>query len=102
KAGRDYGRITAKQPFKSAHGRVKHGMMSFQESDELAHFRLIRRKLASVLGDFDKAVAVARFLDLRKKEIQFDKIDVLDFICPAFNELSRGHKRRHMTSHAQS
>src|SRR5215510_268675 len=84
--GRDYGRVTAKQPFKSAHGRVKHGMMLFQERDELAHFRFVRRKLARVLGDFDEAVAVARFLDVREKEIQFDKIDVLYFIGTAFNE----------------
>ena len=64
-------------------------MMLFQERDEFAHFGLVRRKLARVLGDFDEAVAVARFLDLRKKEIQLDEIDVLDFIGAAFNELSR-------------
>src|SRR5262249_14927951 len=89
KARRNHGRITAKQSLKRAHGRVKHGMMSFQERDKLAHFGLVRRKLARVLGDFDEAVAVTRFLDLRKKEIQFDKIDVLDLIGTAFNELSR-------------
>src|SRR6516225_667965 len=89
KTRRDYGRITAKQSLKSAHGRVKHGMMLFQERDKLAHFRFVRRKFARVLGDFDETVAVARFLDLRKKEIQLDKIDVLDFIGAAFDELSR-------------
>ena len=76
KARRDYGRITAKQSLKSAHGRIKDGMMLFQERDEVAHLRFVRRKLARVLGDFDEAVAVTRFLDLRKKEIQFDKIDI--------------------------
>src|SRR5215467_1485071 len=88
-AGRHHGRITTKQSFKSTHGRVKHGMMLFQKRDELAHLWFVGRKLARVLGDFDEAVAVARFFDPRKKEIQFDKIDVLNFIGTAFNELSR-------------
>src|SRR5689334_7537755 len=88
KARRDYRRITAEQSLKSAHRRVKHGMMLFQERDKLAHFGFVRRKLERVLGDFDKAVTVARFLDLRKKEIQFNKIDMLNFIRTAFNELS--------------
>src|SRR5436190_23001616 len=87
--GRNHGRITAKQSFKSAHGRIKHSMMLFQERDELAYFRFVRRKLVRVLRDFDEAVAIARFFDFRKKEIQFDKIDMLDFIGAVFNELSR-------------
>ena len=79
-AGRDHGWIAAKQAFKRVHGRIEHGVMLFQEADELAHLGFVRRKFACVLGDFDKAIAIARFLDFRKEKIQFDKIKMLDFI----------------------
>jgi hypothetical protein len=62
--------------------------MLLEEANEFAHFRFLRGKIARMLRDLDKAVAVACFFDLRKKEIQLDKINVLDFISPSFNELS--------------
>src|SRR3954451_4978942 len=83
-AGRDYCRITAKQALKRVHRWIEHGVMLLQERDEIAHLRFVRRKFASVLGDFDKAIAVARFFNFRKQKIQFDKIDVLDFISTTF------------------
>ncbi len=63
--------------------------MLLQERDEVAHLRFVRRKFARVLGDFDEAVAVARFLDLRKQEIEFDEIEMLDFVGATFDELPR-------------
>ena len=61
--------------------------MLLQERDELAHFRFVRRKFARVLGDFDKAVAVACFFNFRKQKIQFDKINVLDFISTSLRRI---------------
>ena len=61
--------------------------MLLQERDEIAHFGFVRRKFACVLCDFDKAVAVARFFDLRKQKIQFDKINVLDFISTSVRRI---------------
>src|SRR6516162_5264529 len=88
-AGHNYGWITTKQAFKGIHGWIKHSVMLLQERDEFAHLRFVRCKFACVLGDFDKAVAVLCFFDLRKQKIQFDEIDMLDFISTTFDELTR-------------
>ena len=93
--------IAAEQPFEHAHRRIEHGVMLLQELDELAHLGFVRREFARALGDFDEAIAVARFLHFGKEEIQLDEIDVLDFIGAAFDELARRHERRHVTAHAQ-
>src|SRR5262245_4285944 len=87
-ARHDYGWITAKQAFKRIHGRIKYSVMLLKEANEFTDLRFVRRKFACVLGDFDKAVAVACFFDLRKQKIQFDKINMLNFISTSFNELT--------------
>ena len=61
--------------------------MMFEEIDELAHLRFVRRELARVLGHLDKAIAVPRFLYFRKKKIQFDKIEMLDLIRAALRRI---------------
>ena len=53
-----------------------------------------------MLGHFDEAIAIARLLHLWEKEIQDDKVEVLNFVRPAFDELARGHERGHMTAYA--
>ena len=61
--------------------------MLLQELDELAHLGFVRRKFARVLGDFDKAIAIACFFHFRKQKIQFDKIDVLDFVSASLRRI---------------
>src|SRR4051794_38221468 len=70
-AGRYDRRITAKQTPKHVHGWIEHGVMLLQERDKIAHRGFVRRKFASVLGDFDKAIVVARFFNLGEQKIQF-------------------------------
>ena len=62
--------------------------MLLEEANEFAHLGFVRGKFARVLGDLDKAVAIACFCDLRKQKIQFDKINMLDFISTSFNEFT--------------
>src|SRR5215475_9258183 len=88
-AGHDYGWIAAKQAFKRIHGWIKYSVTLVKEANEFAHLGFVRRKFACALGDLDKTVAVACFFDLRKQKIQFDKINMLDFISTSFNELMR-------------
>src|SRR5205823_11060709 len=88
KPGCHYRRVAAKQPFEDAHGRIEHSVMTLEELDELAHFGFVRREFARVLGDLYKAVAVARLLDLGKQKIQFDEIEMLDFIRAVLDELA--------------
>src|SRR5947208_3664016 len=85
--GRNRTWIAAKQSFKNAYRRIKHGVMLFEELNEVLHFRFLRRKIARVLGHFDEAIAIARLLHLWEKEIQDDKVEVLNFVRPAFDEL---------------
>src|SRR5215469_3483822 len=87
-ARHDYGWITAKQAFKRIHGRIKYSVMLLEEANEFADLGFVRRKFACLLGDFNKAVAVSCFFDLRKQKIQFDKINMLNFISTSFNELT--------------
>jgi hypothetical protein len=74
--------------------------MLLEELDELADFRFLGWKIARVLGHFNEAIAIARFLHFWEKEIQDDKVEVLNFVRPAFDELARGHERRHVTAYA--
>ena len=74
--------------------------MLFEELNELLHFRFLRRKIARVLGHFNETIAIACFLHFREKEIQDDKVEVLNFVRSAFDELARGHERGHMTAYA--
>ena len=59
--------------------------MLFEELNELLHFRVLRRKIARVLGHFDETIAIACFLHLWKKEIQDDKVEVLNFGVSGFS-----------------
>ena len=45
-------------------------------------------------------MAIARFLYFRKEKVQFDKIEMLDLISAAFDELARRHKRRNVSAHS--
>ena len=63
--------------------------MAFEEIDELAHLRLVRREFARMFGHLDKAIAITRLLHFRKEKVQFDKIKMLDLIRAAFDELAR-------------
>jgi len=101
KPGRDDGRLATKQPFKSAHCWIEYRVMLLEERNELAHLGFIGREFARVLGDLDKTVAIARLFDFGKQEIQFDEIEMLNFISAALNELPRRHKGRHVTADAQ-
>src|SRR5437867_3641502 len=85
----DYGRIPAKQPFENVHGRIEHSLMLLEKRNELADFRFVRREFARELGDLDKAVAIARLLHFGEQKIQFDKVEVLDFISATLDELAR-------------
>ena len=69
-AGHDYRWIAAKQAFKCIHGWIQHGVVLLEKRNEFAHRGFVRRKFACVLGDFDKAITVACFFDLRKQKIQ--------------------------------
>ncbi|TMP92229.1 MAG: hypothetical protein E6L07_12550 [Verrucomicrobia bacterium] len=63
--------------------------MLLEERDEVAHFGFVGREFARVLGHLDKTVAIPRLLHFRKQEIQFDEIEVLDFISTTLDELAR-------------
>jgi len=45
-----------------------------------------------VLGHFDEAIAIPRLFHFGEEEIQFDEIEVLNFIGAALDELAGGHK----------
>src|SRR5206468_8031815 len=87
--GRNYGGIATKQPFKGTHSGIEHGVMLLEECDKLAHLGFVGRKFACVLCDLDKAIAIACLLYFREQKVQFDKIDVLDFIRTTVDELPR-------------
>ena len=63
--------------------------MTLKESDEFADFGFVRWEFMSVLGDLNEPVGIPRLFYFRKQEIQFDKIDVLDFVGTALDELPR-------------
>src|SRR6266536_640006 len=87
-ARRDRAGIAAKKRFENVYGRIEHGAIVPEEINELAHFGCVRRKFPSVLSDFGKSIAIARFLHFRKQEIEHDKVQVLDFVSAAFDELT--------------
>jgi hypothetical protein len=60
-----------------------------EKIDEVAHFGLVRRKLLGALGDFDKAISVTCLFHFGKQEVEHDKIEMLNFVSAAFDELSR-------------
>src|SRR5437762_10674138 len=87
--GRDRTGIAAKKRLKDIHRRVEDGVMLPKKIDEFAHFGFVRRKFAGALGDFDKPIAIARFLYFGKQKIERDKIEMLNFIGAALDELTR-------------
>ena len=74
--------------------------MLFEEVDELANLGLVRCELASALRHLDETIAVPGLFHFRKQKVQFDKIDVLNFVRAILNELPCGHERRHVPAHA--
>ena len=76
--------------------------MLFEKIDEFAHFGLVRSKLARPFGNFDEAIAIARFFHFGKQEVKHDKIEVLDFVCATFDKLARRHERGHVSAYAKS
>ena len=63
--------------------------MIFEKINEFAHFRFARSKFAGVLGNFEKAISISCLLHFRKQKVEHDKIEVLDFVSAAFDELTR-------------
>src|SRR6476469_6256060 len=87
-ARRDRAGIAAKKRFEKVYGRIEHGAMVPEEINELAHLGCVRRKFPGVLSDFGKSIAIARLLHFGKQEIEHNKIEVLDFVSAALDELT--------------
>src|SRR2546428_8878051 len=81
--------ITAKKCFEDVNRGIQHSMMLSEKIDEVAHLRFVRSKFASALGDFDEPISVARLFHFGKQKIEHDKIEMLDFVSAAFDELTR-------------
>ena len=69
--------------------RIEDSVMLPKKIDEFAHFGFVRRQFAGAFGDFNKPIAIACFLYFGKQKIENDKIEVLNFIGAAFDELTR-------------
>ena len=87
-AGRNRARVSAKKRFKDAYRRVEDSVMLAKKIDEITDLGFVRSKFAGALGDFDKPIAITRFLYFRKQKIEHDKIEMLNFISAAFDELA--------------
>src|SRR5262249_38769828 len=82
-------RVSTEKRFKNTHRWIEHGVMLLEKFDEIMHFGFIRSEFGRVLANFNEAIPVARLLHFRKKEIEHDKIEVLDFVSATINKLAR-------------